>query len=39
MVPESSPLSPTSIWLPFPRGAEPSSHTMVARTVGRFFSR
>ena len=39
MVPASSPSAPTSIWLPLPRGAEPSSQMMVASTVSFFFSR
>ena len=39
MVPASRPSRPTSIWLPLPRGAEPSSQMMVASTVSCFFSR
>ena len=39
MVPASRPSRPTSIWLPLPRGAEPSSQMMVASTASRPFSR
>ena len=38
MVPTKRPCAPTSIWLPLPRGADPSSATMVAIMVSWPFS-